>query len=165
LKDRLKPTDVVVCILHDHGSRYVAKIYNDQWMRDRGFLEVKTVRDVVNSRGPKKLLTLSPTDPISKAIELMRKYDIEHVPILDQGQPIGSVSESGLFQKLIDSPTLPHSIIGDHLEPNFPQVSLDTPLEKLSRTINKEVGAVLTKDEAGQYHIVTKYDIIQSLGN
>jgi len=165
LKDRLKPTDVVVCILHDHGSRYVAKIYNDQWMRDRGFLEVKTVRDVVNSRGPKKLLTLSPTDPISKAIELMRKYDIEHVPILDQGQPVGSVSESGLFQKLIDSPTLPHSMIGDHLEPSFPQVSLDTPLEKLSRTINKEVGAVLTKDEAGQYHIVTKYDIIQSLGN
>ena len=165
LKDRLKPTDVVVCILHDHGSRYVAKIYNDQWMRDRGFLEVKTVRDVVNSRGPKKLLTLSPTDPISKAIELMRKYDIEHVPILDQGQPVGSVSESGLFQKLIDSPTLPHSMIGDHLEPSFPHVSLDTPLEKLSRTINKEVGAVLTKDEAGQYHIVTKYDIIQSLGN
>ena len=55
--------------------------------------------------------------------------------------------------------------IKNNLEPNFPQVSLDTPLEKLSRTINKEVGAVLTKDEAGQYHIVTKYDIIQSLGN
>lgn len=165
LKDRLKPTDVVVCILHDHGSRYVAKIYNDQWMRDRGFLEVKTVRDVVNSRGPKKLLTLAPTDTIAKAIELMRKYDIEHIPILDEGQPVGSVSESGLFQKLIDSPTLPHAVIGDHLEPNFPQVSLDTPLEKLSRLINKEVGAALTKDEAGQYHIVTKYDIIQSLGN
>lgn len=165
LKDRLTPNDVVVCILHDHGSRYVGKIYNDQWMRDRGFLEVKTVRDVVNARGPKKLITLSPADQISTAIELMRKYDIEHIPILDNGQPVGSVSESGLFQKLLDAPALPQATIGDHLESVFPQVSLDTPLEKLSRIINKEVGAVLTKDEAGQYHIVTKYDIIQSLNS
>lgn len=165
LKDRLSPNDVVVCILHDHGSRYVGKIYNDQWMRDRGFLEVKTVRDVVNARGPKKLITLSPADQISTAIELMRKYDIEHIPILDNGQPVGSVSESGLFQKLLDAPTLPQANIGDYLESDFPQVGLDTPLEKLSRIINKEVGAVLTKDEAGQYHIVTKYDIIQSLNS
>ncbi|MFM7672632.1 MAG: pyridoxal-phosphate dependent enzyme [Bacteroidota bacterium] len=164
LKDRLTPTDVVVCILHDHGSRYVAKIYNDQWMRDRGFLEVKTVRDVVNARGPKKLITLCPTDPVSLAIELMRKYDIEHIPVMEHGLPVGSVSESGLFQRLIDRPTLPQETIGSHVESSFPEVNLDTPLEKLSRTINKEVGAVLTKDEAGQYHIVTKYDIIQSLG-
>ena len=165
LKDRLKPTDVVVCVLHDHGSRYVGKIYNDQWMRDRGFLEVKTVRDVVNSRGPKKLITLSPSDRIGSAIEWMRKYDIEHIPVMEAGTPIGSISESGLFQKLIDTPTLPHSLVGDHMETAFPQVSVDTPLEKLSRMITKENGAVLTKDEAGQYHIVTKYDIIQSLGS
>jgi cystathionine beta-synthase len=38
LKDKLKPTDVVVCILHDHGSRYVGKVYNDEWMKSKGFL-------------------------------------------------------------------------------------------------------------------------------
>jgi cystathionine beta-synthase len=165
LKEKLKPSDVVVCILHDHGSRYVAKIYNDQWMRDRGFLEVKSVREVVSARGPKKLITLSPSDKVSAAIELMRKYDIEHIPIFSDSLPIGSVSEGGLFQKLIDHPALPHDLIGSHLEPAFPIVSLDTPLEKLSRTINKDMGAVLTRDEAGQHHIVTKYDIIQSIGN
>jgi len=165
LKEKLKPSDVVVCILHDHGSRYVAKIYNDQWMRDRGFLEVKSVREVVSARGPKKLITLTPSDKVSAAIELMRKYDIEHIPIFSDSLPIGSVSEGGLFQKLIDHPALPHDLIGSHLEPAFPIVSLDTPLEKLSRTINKDMGAVLTRDEAGQHHIVTKYDIIQSIGN
>lgn len=165
LKDRLKPTDVVVCVLHDHGSRYVAKIYNDQWMRDRGFLEVKTVRDVVRSRGPKKLITLQPTDRIATAIELMRKYDIEHIPIFSSGEPVGSVSESGLFQKLIDDATLPQAAIEHHMELGFPLVGLDTPLEKLSRSINKEIGAVLARDEAGQFHIVTKYDIIQSFGS
>ena len=164
LKDRLKPTDVVVCILHDHGSRYVAKIYNDQWMRDRGFLEVKTVREVVSARGPKKLITLSAGDPVSEAIHLMRKYDIEHIPVFSESGPIGSISESGLFQKLIDNPGLPQETIDSHLEPSFPVVSLDMPLEKLSRSISKDRGAVLTRDEAGQYHIVTKYDIIQSVG-
>src|SRR3984893_12661382 len=51
LKSKLKKEDIVVCIFHDHGSRYVAKIYNDQWMMERGFLDVKTFRDIVNSRG------------------------------------------------------------------------------------------------------------------
>jgi cystathionine beta-synthase len=165
LKDKLSPTDVVVCILHDHGSRYVAKIYNDQWMRDRGFLEVKTVREIVSARGPKKLITLSAEDKIADAIALMRKYDIEHLPVMTDGQPVGSISEGGLFQKLIDNPALPSEPISAHLEQAFPIVGLDTPLEKVGRGITKDQGAVLTRDEAGQYHIITKYDIIQSAGN
>lgn len=165
LKDRLQSSDVVVCILHDHGSRYVAKIYNDQWMRDRGFLEVKTVREVVSARGPKKLITLTPNDTIGAAIGLMRKYDIEHIPILENGTPVGSISESGLFQKLIDNPALMQATVRENMEPVFQVVGLDMPLEKLSRTINRETGAVLTRDEAGQYHIVTKYDVLQSIGS
>ena len=55
LKNELKKDDVVVCIFHDHGSRYVAKIYNDQWMMERGFLDVKTFKDLVSGRGAKKL--------------------------------------------------------------------------------------------------------------
>jgi cystathionine beta-synthase len=39
LKDKLKPTDVVVCIFHDHGSRYVGKVYNDDWMKSKGFID------------------------------------------------------------------------------------------------------------------------------
>ncbi len=165
LRDRLQSSDVVVCILHDHGSRYVAKIYNDQWMRDRGFLEVKTVREVVSARGPKKLITLQPQDTIAAAIQMMRKYDIEHIPIMENGIPVGSISESGLFQKLIDNPGLMQATVAENMEPAFQVVGLDTPLETLSRSINRETGAALTKDEAGQYHIVTKYDILQSIGN
>ncbi|HEX5667821.1 MAG TPA: pyridoxal-phosphate dependent enzyme, partial [Chitinophagaceae bacterium] len=53
LKQNLKKGDLVVCVLHDHGSRYVAKIYNDQWMMERGFLDVKTFKDIVNGRSSK----------------------------------------------------------------------------------------------------------------
>src|ERR1700740_1766282 len=57
LKSKLKPGDLVGCIFHAHGSRYVGKIYNDQWMIERGFLDVKTFRDVVSARGAKRLVT------------------------------------------------------------------------------------------------------------
>jgi cystathionine beta-synthase len=58
LAGKLKKGDLVVVIFGDHGSRYVAKIYNDQWMMERGFLAVKTFRDIVNSRGAKRLITV-----------------------------------------------------------------------------------------------------------
>src|SRR5574343_1098196 len=77
LKDRLKKDAVVVCIFHDHGSRYVGKIYNDQWMIERGFLDVKTFKDVVSARGTKRLITVDPSQTVAAAVELMKKYDIE----------------------------------------------------------------------------------------
>jgi cystathionine beta-synthase len=164
LKDRLKKDDLVVCILHDHGSRYVGKIYNDQWMIERGFLDVKTFRDVVSARGTQKVITVEPEHTVAEAVELMKKYDIEHIPVMNGSGPMGAISEGGLFQKIFDNPEIKHARIKDVLEPSFPLVSFDTPLEKLSHLINKENGAVLARDEAGNYHIVTKYDIIQSLG-
>ncbi|MBS1577200.1 MAG: pyridoxal-phosphate dependent enzyme, partial [Bacteroidetes bacterium] len=156
LKSRLKKDDLVVCIFHDHGSRYVAKIYNDQWMIERGFLDVKTFKDVVNSRGAKRLLTIEPGKTVAEAVELMKKYDIEHIPVMNGNGLLGSISEGGLFQKIFDNPDIKNSTIEDVLEPVFPLVDFETPLERLSHLINKENGAVLAKDEAGNLHILTK---------
>lgn len=166
LKDRLKKDDCVVCIFHDHGSRYVGKIYNDQWMIERGFLDVKTFRDVVSARGNKKLITVEPSQTVAEAVELMKKYDIEQIPVMQNGSgPTGAISEGGLFQKIFNNPEIKNAKVEEVTEPPFPVVAFDTPVEKLSHLINKENGAVLAKDEAGNFHIVTKYDVIQSLGN
>ncbi|MET6997444.1 pyridoxal-phosphate dependent enzyme [Chitinophaga defluvii] len=165
LKDQLKPTDLVVVVFHDHGSRYVGKVYNDQWMMERGFLDVKTVKDVVNARRNVPLVTIGPDEKVSDAIAKMKKFDIEHIPVLLNNEVIGAISENGLFSKLIDDAHLKDALIRNIMQPAFPQVSLETPIEKLSVYINKENGAVLTKDDSGNYHIVTKYDIIQALGN
>jgi len=165
LKDRLKKDDLVVCVFHDHGSRYVGKIYNDQWMIERGFIDVKTFRDVVNSRGTKRLITVSANQTVSDAVELMKKYDIEQLPVVNDEGIYGAISETGLFQKIFDNPEIKNSLIQDVIEPAFPLVTFDTPVERLSHLINKANGAVLAKDEAGNYHIVTKNDVIQALGN
>ena len=163
LKDKLKKDDVVVCIFHDHGSRYVAKIYNDQWMMERGFLDVKSFKDIVNGRYGKKLVTVEPQSTVSEAVELMKKYDIEHIPVMQNDAPIGAVSETGLFLKVFGDTEIKNATVESVMEKPFPVVEFDTPVEKLGSLINKENGAVLAKDEKGEYHIVTKYDVIQSL--
>lgn len=165
LKSRLKPEDVVVVVFHDHGSRYVGKVYNDQWMMERGFLDVKTVKDIVNSRRNLPLVTIAPDEKVSGAIAKMKKFDIEHLPVIQEEKFIGAISEGGLFSKLIDQPDLKEAAVETVMHKAFPVVSMDTPIEKLSVYINKENGAVLTNDESGNYHIVTKYDIIQALGS
>lgn len=170
LKSRLKKDDLVVCIFHDHGSRYVAKIYNDQWMIERGFLDVKTFKDIISARGDsQKLVSVNASQTVADAVALMKEHDIEHIPVMNgakspDNRPAGAISESGLFQKIFDNPEIKNARISEVIEPSFPIVEFDTPVERLSHLINKENGAVLAKDEAGNYHIVTKYDVIQALG-
>lgn len=163
LKAQLKKDDVVVCIFHDHGSRYVGKIYNDEWMLERGFLDVKTFKDVIGGRGSQKTIHITPQSKVSDAIALMKKYDIENIPVLEEGKNVGAISENGLFDKILNSADVKDQTVQQVMEKPYPEVSFDTPLERLSSYINKENGAVLSKDESGNYHIVTKYDIIQSL--
>jgi cystathionine beta-synthase len=166
LRSKLKAGDLVVCIFHDHGSRYVAKIYNDQWMIERGFLDVKTFRDIVSGRGMKKLVTIEKEKTVGDAVDLMQQYNIENIPVISQGEMIGAISESGLFNKMLgNGQEIKNKKIEEVIEPLYPIVAFDTPVERISSLINKENGAVLARDESGSYHIVTKYDVIQSLGN
>ena len=163
LKQELKPTDVVVCIFHDHGSRYVGKIYNDEWMMERGFLDVKTFKDIVSGRAGQKLITVSPDHLIAEAVALMKKYDIEHIPVMDAHTIVGSLSENGLFQQIFTNPDIKNQSVESVMEQPYPVVDFLTPVEKLGTLINQKNGAVIAKDEKGDYHIVTKYDVIQSL--
>lgn len=163
LKKELKKNDVVVCIFHDHGSRYVAKVYNDEWMMERGFLDVKTFKDLISGRGSQKLISIKPGQTVLEAIDLMKKYDIENIPVFDGENNAGAISENGLFNKILNNPDIKDEPVKSVMEKAYPEVAFDTRVERLSTFINKENGAVLSRDESGSYHIVTKYDIIQSL--
>jgi cystathionine beta-synthase len=163
LKDQLTKDDVVVVIFHDHGSRYVGKVYNDQWMMERGFLDVKTFKDLVSGRGSQKLITVTPTQTVMDAIDLMKKYDIENIPVFDAGENVGSISAQGLFDKILNNSDVKNNAISSVMENAYPLVAFDTAVERLSTFITKENGAAMSKDESGAFHIVTRHDIIQSL--
>ncbi|MCX8480849.1 MAG: pyridoxal-phosphate dependent enzyme [Sediminibacterium sp.] len=164
LSNHLKKDDVVVCIFHDHGSRYVGKIYNDQWMHERGFLEVKTCKDIINTRKNNKLIYLKTDDIIQVALDLIKKYDIENIPVFDNGKPVGSISEKGLFHLLISNTLdIKHKFVRDFLEEAYPLIDIHTPIENLQKMVDKKSLAFLTKDEKNDYHIITKFDILQNL--
>jgi cystathionine beta-synthase len=135
-------------------------------MMERGFLDVKTFRDIVNVRSAKPLITLSPEQAIGEAVDKMKQLHIENIPVLKDGILIGAVSESGLFNSMLTGGTdIRQKKISEVIEPPYPVVAFDTPVERISSLISKENGAVLGKDESGNFHIVTKYDVLQSFGH
>src|SRR5215467_4141283 len=124
LKHKLKKDDLVVCIFHDHGSRYVAKIYNDQWMMERGFLDVKTFRDIVSARTANPLITLNTEQTVGEAVDRMKELHIENIPVLKDGVPVGAVSESGLFNNMLQNGAdIRHKKISEVIESPYPIVS------------------------------------------
>ncbi len=164
LKDKLTKDDFVVVIFHDHGSRYVGKIYNDEWMLDRGFLDVNTVKDLIGGLGRRRLVTIGKEAKVSEALELMKKYDIEQIPVEESREMIGVITQQGLFKKMLEEDGLRDKSIGDVMDKPLPVVEMDTQIDRLTKYINKDNGAVLAKDESGDFHILTKYDVLNALG-
>ncbi len=165
LADELTEDDVVVVLFHDHGTRYVGKIFNDDWMRDRGFLEVEkpTAIDLIAGHKDKNLLTVDAAASVQAAIEQMRKFDISQIPVVHESDYVGSVDESNLYAQLLEHPDLRTATVKEVMKEAFPFVNGNDPLEKVSSMINRENQAVLVRDAAGNDHIITKYDIIDAI--
>ena len=165
LKDEFKEDDIIVVIFHDHGSRYVGKIFNDEWMRERGFLdeELKTAGDLISGHKDEPLVSLYSEELLSHAIAKMRKFGISQIPVMKDNKFAGSLDDSHLFQLLIDNPELKDSPISSVMQAPFPIVKTSTSVEEVSKLINKNTHAVLVEMDNGKYHIITRYDIISSL--
>jgi cystathionine beta-synthase len=166
LADRLAAGDVVVVIFHDHGSRYLGKMYNDDWMREKGFLERKgmTTRDLIASDKRGELVTLPCSATVAEAIRLMRDREFSQIPISLDGRIVGSLSESHLFDALVRDPDVKDEPVDAIMQPAFPFVDVSTPLELLATMITAENPAVLVRDfKTEQTHIITRSDVIRAL--
>ena len=165
LKEHFKPEDVVVVLFHDSGSRYVGKMFNDDWMRERGFLdeEITKAEDLIKEHIDKPLVIVRTEELVSHAIERMRKYKISQIPVIDVNGFVGSVDESDLFQSYISDKNTADKPIREVMGKPFPIVKLGTPIEEVSKLITKENQAVLIDLGDGKHHIITKHDIINSI--
>jgi len=165
LKDKLTKDDVVVIIFHDHGSRYVGKIFNDDWMRDRGFMEKRvTVAEILSAKEAGNFISVAKTDKIHDVLNIMQEHAISQLPVMQEGKIIGSVLEKSLLNFLLTKENgAESSTVESIMSDPFPSVDLDVGINELNRYITKETPAVITKDPSGQYQIITQYDIIQSL--
>lgn len=165
LKEHFKPEDVVVVLFHDSGSRYVGKMFNDDWMRERGFLEeeITKAEDLIKEHINKPLITVRTEELVSHAIERMRKYKISQIPVIDVNGFVGSVDESDLFQSYISDKNTADKPIREVMGKPFPIVQLGASVEEVSKLINKDNQAVLVDLGEGKHHIITKHDIINSI--
>ncbi|KGO86506.1 pyridoxal-phosphate dependent enzyme [Flavobacterium suncheonense] len=165
LKDKFGPDDVVVVLFHDSGSRYVGKIFNDDWMRERGYLddEITKAEDLIQDHIDKPLVVVRTEELVSHAIERMRKHKISQIPVIDVNGFVGSVDETDLFQSYVADKNVSEKPIREVMGAPFPIVKLGTPVEEVSKLINKDNQAVLVDLGNGKHHIITKHDVINSI--
>ncbi|MBM3400455.1 MAG: pyridoxal-phosphate dependent enzyme [Bacteroidetes bacterium] len=164
---RFKKGDVVVVIFHDHGTRYLGKMFNDDWMRDRGFLPATPkalALDLVKGHSHLPLLTIKETDTCETAFSLMQKYGISQVPVLDENKQFsGALEDVGLYAAMLKNRILMQSQVKDVMRKPFPIVSYADTIDHVSSLINKDNNAVLMMDLGGDWHIITRYDVIGAM--
>jgi cystathionine beta-synthase len=165
LKDEFKPDDVVVVLFHDHGSRYVGKMFNDDWMRERGFLdeEITTAADLIKDHIELPLVTVKTEELVSHAIDRMKKYEISQIPVVDVNGFVGSLDEAQLFRAFFEDKDLADKPTKSLMGKPFPIVKANAPIEEISKLIDKDNNAVLVELENGKHQIITKHDIIKAI--
>ena len=165
LADSLNEDDVVVVIFHDHGSRYMGKMYNEDWLRERGFLkdEKLTAKSILKKRGHQEIVTADVNQSVMETFNIMKSLNISQIPLTQQGMVIGKVTEADILTALLENPALKSAEVQSIASKPFPFVDLNTSIEKISRLIDKDTQAVLVEDEFGKFNIITQYDIISAI--
>lgn len=168
-KENLKEDDMMVIILPDHGTRYLGKVYNDDWMKNHGFIESReyaTAKDILGKRnGQESLVKVEKKQQVGEVIKLLTTQGIDQVPVTHEKNFVGSIHVSKLLQKLIEDPELKKKEVGELMDDPLPFVAQDNTLDVLSSMLNKDTRAVLVRDENDHVHIITQHDVLMAISN
>jgi cystathionine beta-synthase len=166
LKDNFRAGDVIVVIFHDHGSRYLGKMFNDDWMREKGFFEKSgmTARDLVTSGMSGELLAIEGNQRVDAAVRLMAEHDFSQISIMHDGRLVGSLNETHLYNELVTDPSIKSEPVESIMQPAFPFVDISTPVSLLATMITPATPAVLVRDfKTDKTFIITRSDILRAL--
>jgi len=166
-RGNLNEGDIMVIILPDHGTRYLAKVYNDNWMKDHGFLEsmdFATAKDIIESKnGQGELFTIEKSMKVGEVITLLNKEGISQVPVIDNDNFVGSVTDTKLLHELIGNPDLKDKAVEEVMDDPLPFVALDNTLDVLSSLIDHDNQALLVRDQHKKIHIITQHDLLMAM--
>ena len=166
LRHNFGERDVVVVIFHDHGSRYLGKMFNDDWMREKGFLEKggMTARDLVASGLSGELFAVEEQEPVEHVVRVMAEHDFSQISITRDKRLVGSLNETRLYAELVRNPEVKKQPVESIMQPAFPFVDISTPVDLLSTMITPENPAVLVRDfKTDKTFIITRSDVIRVL--
>jgi len=164
----LAPEAIVVVLLPDNGRGYLSKIFNDEWMRTNGFLGeaglAATVGEVLRAKGAlPKLITVSPSDTVRHGIELMREFQISQIPVVENGDMVGSINEVAVMQLIFDHSDIVHAEVKDVMGRPFPLLDEKEEVSRAYRELSLGHAAVVVSHEAKAIGVLTKMDIINYL--
>jgi len=163
------PDALVVTFLCDTGERYLSKLYSDEWMRENQMLDADkaTLEHVIASKEGSHdgaVISVAPGATVRQALTLMSLHDVSQLPVMDGGNCVGSVNETSLSAKALETPKLLEASVGDVLDQPFPIVEARTPVDTIAKLLSKSNPAVLVRrDGGGVQGIVTRSDMLHYL--
>jgi len=166
LREHFTDKDVIVVIFHDHGTRYLGKMFNDEWMREKGFIEKHGMRarDLVAMKLSGELCSLESEEPVEHAVRLMSEHDFSQISIMRDNRLVGSLNESHLYNELVRNPDVKSQPVETIMQPAFPFVDVSTPVDLLQTMITLQNPAVLVRDfKTDKTFIITRSDLIRVL--
>ncbi|MGH9482803.1 MAG: pyridoxal-phosphate dependent enzyme [Terriglobales bacterium] len=166
LRQHFREGECVVVIFHDHGSRYLGKMFNDDWMRERGFLEKSgmTARDLVAAGLSGELFSVEAREPIEHALRVMSEHDFSQISVTSDHRLVGSLNETQLYKLLVERPESKRESLETVMQPAFPFVDISTPVDLLATMITPENPAVLVRNfKTEKTFIITRSDVLRVL--
>jgi cystathionine beta-synthase len=162
----LERGDIAVVILPDSGSRYLSKVFDDEWMRENGFLEgpwgAATVAELLAAKPQREVVSVSPVDKVRDVIALMQEHDISQVPVVSDGQLAGIVTETNLLNQLVLGGSAADDAIAPIVQRQVMSVGVDSLLDRVAGLF-AEGAAVVVVEGQRVVGIITKIDLIDYL--
>jgi cystathionine beta-synthase len=162
------PKALVVTFLCDTGERYLSKVFNDEWMRENQLLEPDhiTLGALLDHKGdgaPDALVSAAPGQLVRQALGLMKLHDVSQLPVLDQGECVGSVTEYALTTRGLESSRFLDAVVGEVMDEAFPVVDSTQHVESVQKLLSKATPAVLVREAGAIQGIVTRSDMLAYL--
>jgi cystathionine beta-synthase len=166
----LGPEALVVALLPDTGMRYLSKVYNDEWMRERGYVDAAvkiTAAEVVRAKHlnskVRELIVARPYQTVFHALKTMQDQDISQIPVFEENLSIGTMYEDQILNLALQGKDLRKLVVREVMSKPMPQIPGDSPVERVTHILSHENPAVFVEMGGSRIEILTKYDLMSTV--
>lgn len=161
---------VVVVIFPDTGRNYLSKMYSDEWMLELGYIEaekeekfsVETILQAKPETVP-AMIAVTLSDPVANAVELMRKFDVSQLPVVEEGHVLGTVHDDTVMKKLLTKEVSFGQPVQEVMDPPLPTIEAHSELSELYKQLTGNHNAVVVVKNGKAMGVLTKMDVISHL--
>jgi cystathionine beta-synthase len=161
------PDAFLVTVLCDWGEHYLSKAFDDEWLRENGFLprpQRRSVQDMVRSKeGKGGVISVAPTTSVRMALSTITAHDIGQLPVMREGECVGSVAESEIMSRVIQDPSVLDEAVESIMRGPYPVLDGHVDHDEATRLLQRGNDACLVRSEGEFVGIVTRYDVVRTL--